>query len=546
MGSELNNALKTLISPKVPESLSFVEIRTTLVNHFDKKKNQYAESIRIRQVIQEKDETLSNFVLRLRQAATHCKYGEFLNRMLTEQLLFGLESRNTCDQIIAKEPENFNAAYEIAQRLEASHMSSMEMKNAAGGSVPLLESTFKENVKDTKIDRSNCYGCGGDHARTICKFRNARCYLCGKTGHIAKVCKSKTAQISEEHTDNIKIGDSDVIQRLNKVGTKKESSRHLIGVEINGGKVNMELDTGAPCGIMSMATVKSCTDKYKLLTTDRKFTSYTGHRIDCIGRVVVNVKVGATTRRLNLYIVDGNFDSLLGIEWISQFVGEIDFVKLFSTSEPVEAIKMDSPSLSAHESQILGQVLAEFEEIFSDTAGTWSHDKLQLFLGKATYYGSFIVDLSTRSRPLHDMLLRKQFQWTKEGEQSNRDIKNALISPQVLMPYKPELPLLLATDASEMLSHRMPDGRERPIAYASRTLTATERKYPQIDKEALAIVWAVWKFFFYLYARHFTLITDHKPLTQILDLYKSLPVLCISRMANYADFLGNFDFDVMF
>jgi len=74
----------------------------------------------------------------------------------------------------------------------------------------------------------------------------------------------------------------------------------------------------------------------------------------------------------------------------------------------------------------------------------------------------------------------------------------------------------------------------------------TEQRYPQIDKEALAIVWAMKKFLHYIYARHFTLITDHKPLTQILHPEKSLPVLCISRMANYADYLSHFNFDIVF
>lgn len=77
-------------------------------------------------------------------------------------------------------------------------------------------------------------------------------------------------------------------------------------------------------------------------------------------------------------------------------------------------------------------------------------------------------------------------------------------------------------------------------------MTATEQRYPIIDKEALAIMWAVQKFFYYLYARHFTLITDHKPLTQILHPENSLPVLCISRMANYADYLAHFNYDVVF
>ncbi|XP_025829377.1 uncharacterized protein K02A2.6-like [Agrilus planipennis] len=175
----------------------------------------------------------------------------------------------------------------------------------------------------------------------------------------------------------------------------------------------------------------------------------------------------------------------------------------------------------------------------------------ELFLGKATYYSAFIPDLSTRDRPLRDMLRSEPFTWTPAGEKAYVDIKETLVSPQVLMQYDPSLPLLLATDASKtglgaVLSHRLSNNQERPIAYASRTMSATEQRYPQIDKEALAIVWAVNKFFVYLYARHFVLITDHKPLTQILHPEKSLPVLCISRMANYADYLAHFDFEVVF
>ncbi|XP_062540930.1 uncharacterized protein K02A2.6-like [Armigeres subalbatus] len=162
-------------------------------------------------------------------------------------------------------------------------------------------------------------------------------------------------------------------------------------------------------------------------------------------------------------------------------------------------------------------------------------DELQLFL----------------ARCLRIMLLADSFEWTADAEKAYLDLKEASISPQVLMQYDPTLPLILETGASQtglgaVLSHRLQNGLERPIAYASTALSNTEQRYPQIDKEALAIVWAVKRFFHYLYAKRFTFITDHKPLTQILHPEKSLPSLCISRMANYADYLAHFDFNIVY
>lgn len=103
------------------------------------------------------------------------------------------------------------------------------------------------------------------------------------------------------------------------------------------------------------------------------------------------------------------------------------------------------------------------------------------------------------------------------------------------MPYDPNLPLLLATDASNVglgavLSHRLENGQVRHIAYDRQRGRRTDRQ------RGLG----------YLYARRWTLITDHKPLTQILQHNQSLPTLCISRMVNYADFLSNFNFNIIY
>ena len=136
-----------------------------------------------------------------------------------------------------------------------------------------------------------------------------------------------------------------------------------------------------------------------------------------------------------------------------------------------------------------------------------------------------------------------QWDWTDRCEEAFQKVKVMTASDLALTHYDPKLPLQLACDASPVgigavLSHVMPDGTERPIAFASRSLSKAERNYAQIDKEALATVWGVKKFHNYLFGRNFTLLTDHEPLTSIFHPSKSLPAVTAARLQRYALFLA--------
>ena len=832
MGVELNAVLKSLVSPVDPETLAYGDIQSELMKHFDASRNMYAESIKFSTIRQRAGESIASFTLRLRQGATHCEYGKFLDRMLIEQMLKGLASTEMCDEIVGKKPKTFAIACEIASTLEATRQASDTLKGVTPNITSKSDSTYRIGYekpisrkssnqrhrgksysrlqsdlarplqgshspnRGTAMNQPTCAGCGGDHPRSQCKFLNAECRTCGKKGHISKACRSKPKQrrmhhVIDEEQPVDSLDSTHSFSQVEVIGAIQPPGKRLIDVIVEGTTVKMELDTGAPCSMISKLRLDQINPNLMLQKTVRNFASYTGHRINCIGKTSVTATIGTTSRNLELYVVDEEFETLLGREWISEFVREINFAQLFRKPSSLHKVSSQQ-TLTPDQQKELETTLNRYHDVFSDTPGKlsgpptkmhlkdgttpvfsrardvpvalrsayakeidaklasgfykkveysewastthvvakkngklritgnykptlnprliidehpiprvdqlfnkmrgaalfchldvtdaythlevdeeFSHaltlntpthglirptravygaanipaiwqrrmdtvlqglpdvvsffddtivfaknfehlmlaltatleryrqhglklnrekcsfaeptlealghkvdasgvhksdahiravrdapkpatpEELQLFLGKATYYSAFIYNLSTRDRPLRDMLLQDPLVWTPEGDRAYQDIKDALTSPQVLMQYDPTLPLLLATDASKtglgaVLSHRLSNGQERPIAYASRTMSATEQRYLQIDKEALAIVWAAQKIFNYLYARHFTLITDHKPLTQILHPEKSLPVLCISRMANYADYLAHFDYDVIF
>jgi len=84
-----------------------------------------------------------------------------------------------------------------------------------------------------------------------------------------------------------------------------------------------------------------------------------------------------------------------------------------------------------------------------------------------------------------------------------------------LTHFDPEAPIDLAVDASlyglgVVLSHRSANG-ERPICFASTSLTKAKQDYSQLDREELSIVWGVKKMSDYIYGRRFTLITENRP-----------------------------------
>ena len=178
--------------------------------------------------------------------------------------------------------------------------------------------------------------------------------------------------------------------------------------------------------------------------------------------------------------------------------------------------------------------------------------QLKSFLGMINYYHRHLPNLAHLLEPLHELLRKNHtWKWETKQDQAFRQAKSLLTSSALLVHYDPNKPLLLSCDASPyglgaVLAHTMEDGTERPIAYISRTLSNAERNYAQIEKEGLAIVYAVKKLHQYLYGREFTIVSDHKPLLGLLGESSPIPCMTAARIQRWALLLSSYNYKLRF
>lgn len=148
-------------------------------------------------------------------------------------------------------------------------------------------------------------------------------------------------------------------------------------------------------------------------------------------------------------------------------------------------------------------------------------DEVRRFVAFANYYRKFIPNFAEKTYHLNQLCKKNaKFTWHPYCQKSFEILRDSMTSPPLLQypDFSQENQFILQTDASGFaIGAVLSNSDGRPVAYASRSLNKSEKNYPTIEKELLAIVWAVKHFRPYLYGRTFKIITDHKPLIYLFS-----------------------------
>ena len=586
-GVQTYKLIRNLLAPGKPEDAEYDDIVAKVKDHVNPKPSTVVQRFRFNSRSQKPGESVVQFMAELRRFSTDCDFGDTLADMLRDRLVCGVSDGRIQRRLLQEKELTFDKALSLARAMETAALNAEEIQRPTGDSVE--GEVHKMQETKPSLPKMKCFRCLGFHPPNSCYAQRMQCHKCKKVGHLARACRGQrqpgqarneiaaqspvtkthrveTTPLTPKAQQAVEEGQSDDgvegMYTVYVVGKECQNEPLAVTVHINKKAVQMEVDTGASVSIVSESTYKKLEEQskqYLVINTHLGLFQYNRlpfgvaaapaifQRImDCLlqgipGTVVYldDILITGRSQEEHLRNLEAVLSRLAGarirlkrqkcsfLKKEIQYLGHrIDSKGIYPTDEKVQAVR------AAPEPTDVGQ--------------------LRAYLGLINYYGRFLPGLAKTLAPLYKLLRQgMNWRWGEEEKTAFRCSKAALQSDKLLVHYDPRIPLSLACDASPVgigavLSHQYPDGVERPIAYASRSLTKAEQGYAQIDREALSVVFGVKRFRQYVFGHQFTIFTDHKPLLTLLGENRGVPAMCSGRVQRWSLMLSSYQYTMTY
>ena len=347
-----------------------------------------AERFRFYQRNQAAGESVHDFLADLRRLAITCEFENFLDQALRDRFVCGLRAEGMQKRLLTEPDLNIARALELARSIEAAASETKGFKDPssiAGTSAKVLNiggaaaAVVSSGQKSGLSGGSSCHRCGRhDHEGRTCKYRQAKCQLCGKIGHISPVCSTKKTPDYRSGKKSLKT--NVVNEDLRVAYTDGELAMHALTIgkpsvkpirvdlEVSGRKLTLDVDTGAAVSILSEKIFQQLFSGVKLKPSPLLLKTYTGERMQVLGTLAVKVcYLSQGPFDLELVVVSGDGPCLMGRDWLQVIHLDWSSIAVISQGASTRAVQA---------------VLDNFQDVFTSGLGTIYPFKATLFVVK--------------------------------------------------------------------------------------------------------------------------------------------------------------------
>ena len=319
-GAKVYGLLKNLLSPVVPSTKTFAELSSILKAYYEPEPLVIAERFKLLKRDQKEGESTQEYYATIRELSKTCSYGNFLEEAVRDKFVCGLKDVKIQRRLLAETKLTAEKALKLATAWELAHLEQEPVRSAA---------VFKVEESSGK-----CFRCGKfNHHPGNCRFKNATCFGCQKSGHISRMCPAKTSDKSKKTSYKVR-GKRASVHEVKEEETSEEedfleSDLHWLGLVnninspmmvdmlVDGVSLNFELDTGAAVTIINKETWRKLgspiLSKVKMALRD-----YSGNKLPLMGQASVEVCYKGENFDLPIHVVANSGRLLLGRDWLAK------------------------------------------------------------------------------------------------------------------------------------------------------------------------------------------------------------------------------------
>ncbi|UYV70463.1 K02A2.6-like, partial [Cordylochernes scorpioides] len=335
IGAETYALARSLASPKELSFVEYDDLIKLLTDHFCPRPNVIVQRYHFNKGNQG-TESVSAYVAQLRKLSENCEFVDLDDR-LRDQLVCGLRNESLVKRLLSEKDLTFEKAVNLAicDESASADASMLQEKITEVNMIKKTSKTEPPNFKSGKVHVKDfkkmnnkiiiCIRCKGNHMPNVCKFRNAKCFKCGKIGHVQMACLTN-------------VGKSGNLYRANSNPTlcclrrEEISNPYYITANLDNHDVHMLIDSGSEYSLLNKETFLEYWKLTQLKRSEILLNTWSSSQVKILGKLYVKARLSHGSRSLQILVADGLGPNILGRQWFSAFRLKLNFLNSLETN----------------------------------------------------------------------------------------------------------------------------------------------------------------------------------------------------------------------